>query len=110
MHSKITRLLAVVMLSAAGLALSPVTSSAEPVRPATQGPIRIMASPGHVNSNVTGTWLYNSPYGEERIEWLERCRNFDYDAIINGRYRTTDVHFSGNNGFISTDKAGPGYC
>lgn len=69
-----------------------------------------MASPGHVNSNVDGTWLYSSPYGTERIEWLERCRNFDYDAIINGRYRTTDVHFSGNNGFISTDKAGPGYC
>ncbi|MFI9012196.1 hypothetical protein ACIGNX_33635 [Actinosynnema sp. NPDC053489] len=68
--------------------------------------VTIMASQAHVNSNITYTWLYVSPHGDTHYDVkLGACTNFWYDVIDNGRY-----HDITHNGWVSTDKAGPGWC
>lgn len=60
----------------------------------------------HVNSNVEFTWLYDSAYGDSHGSTkLFNCFNFTYDRTENGRY-----HADGLGGWVSMDKAGPGWC
>ncbi|PWW66776.1 hypothetical protein [Actinokineospora spheciospongiae] len=90
---------------AAALALAPATGSAAPA-PTTallQPSVAAAWQKGHVNS--TGqTRLFAAATGDANYGYLNACTNFWYDAIINGRYRT-DL-----GGYVSTDKAGPGWC
>ena len=37
--------------------------------------------------------------------YLPSCANFRYNEIVNGRYHNTT-----EDGWVSTDKAGPGWC
>jgi hypothetical protein len=95
------------VLAGAALAMTGATSAAQAdVQQAqsTASPDTITAwSKGHVNS--TGyTNLFASPNGDASYGLLNPCTNFLYDAVINGRYRT-DL-----GGYVSTAKAGPGWC
>ncbi|GAA3057044.1 hypothetical protein [Actinokineospora globicatena] len=101
MRSGVLKMLAVAGAVATGLALVPATSSA-----AGSGGTTAMASQGHVNSNVDFTWLYIGPTGDSHYNVkLGACTNFWYDAVDNGRY-----HDISHGGWVSTDKAGPGWC
>ncbi|MCX6405526.1 MAG: hypothetical protein NTV28_01260 [Propionibacteriales bacterium] len=58
----------------------------------------------HVNSTGS-TRLFATPNGEAYYGWLAPCTNFYRDTIVNGRYHSPDL-----GGYVSTDKAGPGWC
>jgi len=61
----------------------------------------------HVNTDVAKTYLYQNYYGDETVngQFYGPCKNFYYDAITNGRYHAYEL-----GGWISTDKAGSGWC
>lgn len=70
------------------------------------GAAQANAAPLKAHVNSTGwTNLYDSPYGANAIRPLAACTNFYYEGIINGRYSS-----QGLRGYVSTDKAGPGWC
>jgi hypothetical protein len=95
MRSYFLKTLAVASVVVAGVACMPATSSAT-----------ALASQAHVNSNISYTWLYVSQYGDTHYNiQLGPCVNFWYDSVSNGRY-----HDITDGGWVSTDKAGPGWC
>ncbi|MGB3438338.1 MAG: hypothetical protein WBA97_06250 [Actinophytocola sp.] len=61
----------------------------------------------HVNTDVARTYLYRYYYGEETVNdrFYGPCKDFYYDQIVNGRYHAYEL-----GGWISTDKAGSGWC
>jgi hypothetical protein len=61
----------------------------------------------HVNTDVARTYLYRYYYGEETVNdrFYGPCKNFYYDTIVNGRYHAYEL-----GGWISTDRAGSGWC
>jgi len=70
------------------------------------GAAEASAAPQKAHVNSTGwTYLYDSPYGANSIRQLPACTNFMYEDIINGRYSS-----QGLRGYVSTAKAGPGWC
>ena len=95
MHNRLQRaagVSAAVITLTAGIALSGAAQSNAAI------------SKAHVNS--TGwTYLYDSPYGANPIRVLAACTNFYTEGVINGRYSS-----QGLRGYVSTDKAGPGWC
>jgi hypothetical protein len=100
--------LAVVPLLALTLGQPAVSSAATPAAAPESG----VAAPipglkAHVNTNVVRTYLYRYAYGEETVNdrFFGPCKNFYYDYIENGRYHAYEL-----GGFISTDKAGSGWC
>lgn len=106
MHSRTKRLLALAGIMTASLLMIPATSAAASTVPSVgqQQVVTAALQKGHVNS--TGrTRLFATPYGEAYYYYLAPCTNFWYDTIINGRYHSTT-----HGGYISTDKAGSGWC
>ncbi|TDP97592.1 hypothetical protein [Labedaea rhizosphaerae] len=96
MRSRALQALALSGVAAACVVLSPATSSAAP----------LATNMAHVNSNIAYTWLYVSPYGDTHYNvQLGPCVNFYYDGIVNGRYN--DIT---HGGWVSTDRAGSGWC
>ena len=64
------------------------------------------AAPQKAHVNSTGwTYLYDSPYGANAIGTLSACTNFYTEGVVNGRYSS-----QGLRGYVSTAKAGPGWC
>lgn len=100
-----TRLFAVVGAAVMGLVLVPAANAvASATAPAQREAYTVMAwQKGHVNSTGS-TRLFVAPTGDSYYGWLSPCTNFYYDSVINGRYHT-DL-----GGYVSTDKAGPGWC
>lgn len=100
--------LAAIPLLALTLA-QPVVSSAEiPAATPENGVVSPAAAyKAHVNTNVARTYLYRYAYGDETVNdrFYGPCKNFYYDYIENGRYHAYEL-----GGFISTDKAGSGWC
>lgn len=100
--------LAAIPLLALTLA-QPVVSTAEtPAAAPEHGVVAPLAAyKAHVNTNVARTYLYRYAYGEETVNdrFYGPCKNFYYDYIENGRYHAYEL-----GGFISTDKAGSGWC
>jgi hypothetical protein len=94
-------------LLAAGVGQPAVGSAEARTDVATQNEVAVTAGiKAHVNSNVEFTWLYKSAYGDAHHETkLFNCFNFYYDRTENGRY-----HAYALNGWVSMDKAGPGWC
>lgn len=69
-------------------------------------PTPLVDQKAHVNSNVDFTWLYASSTGDLHYNvQLPACLDFWYDRINNGRYFSPDL-----GGWVSTAKAGPGWC
>jgi hypothetical protein len=102
MRSQSLRALVLTGLSAAAVAVVPATATAAPAGHENVGTMDLSA---HVNSNVLETKLYSSPYGTTFHRCRPSCANFYYSEIGNGRY-----HHTGEDGWVSTDKAGPGWC
>jgi hypothetical protein len=71
------------------------------------GAVQPMANKAHVNSNIDYTWLYDSPYGDAHSIALGPCVGFYYDRIVNGRYH---AYGTGFEGWVSTARAGSGWC
>jgi hypothetical protein len=87
----------------------PVASSAE--IPAAGTPASVVAPAAglkaHVNTDVARTYLYRYATGDETVNdrFYGPCKDFYYDTISNGRYHAYEL-----GGWISTDKAGSGWC
>jgi hypothetical protein len=100
--------LAAVPLLAAILA-QPVVVSAEVPAAAPRDSVvaPTVANMAHVNSDVARTYLYRYSTGEETVNdrFFGPCKNFYYDTIVNGRYHAYEL-----GGWISTDRAGSGWC
>jgi hypothetical protein len=98
-----------VPLLAAALA-QPVVVSAENSAAASHDSVVVApmaAYKAHVNTDVARTYLYRYYYGDETVNdrFYGPCKDFYYDTIVNGRYHAYEL-----GGWISTDKAGSGWC
>ena len=100
--------LAAVPLLALTLAQPAVSSAEVPAAAPESGVVAPLAAyKAHVNTNVARTYLYRYYYGEETVNdrFYGPCKNFYYDTIVNGRYHAYEL-----GGWISTDRAGSGWC
>lgn len=101
---KTTKLFAFAGAVALSLVLAPAANAGSTATPVERETVTAAAwQKGHVNSTGS-TRLFVAPTGDSYYGWLAPCTNFYYDAVVNGRYRT-DL-----GGYVSTDKAGPGWC
>ena len=100
--------LAAIPLLAAILAQPVVVSAEIPAAASHESVVAPMAAnKAHVNTDVAKTYLYRYSTGDETVggQFYGPCKNFYYDTISNGRYHAYEL-----GGWISTDKAGSGWC
>jgi hypothetical protein len=100
--------LAVIPLLALALAQPAVGAAEIPAAAPETGVVSsTVGQKAHVNTNVARTYLYRYAYGDETVNdrFYGPCKNFYYDYIENGRYHAYEL-----GGFISTAKAGSGWC